>query len=351
MRLLFDLGHPAHVHLYRNLIKRVRQEEGEVLAATREKDITVELCQAYKIPQIILSRASRGKILAGGWELLSRTFKLFRVAYMFKPDALIGTSLSIGPVGRITGCPSFVFNEDDASAVLLFAKMAYPACNYIVTPECLKYENYGKKHILYPGYHELAYLHPDHFTPDISVPRSIGLETDKPYFILRFVALRAHHDADARGMPFDITKKLVQILSEKGRVLITSEDKLQDQFKEYQFPLGPEKLHDVLAFASMYIGDSQTMAAEAAVLGVPNLRCNTFVGRISYLEELEKKFGLTIGFLPEHAGHLLETVQTWLDDIKGIKQDLQLKRKKMLEKCVNLAEWQWQMLCEKLGNG
>ena len=348
MRLLFDLGHPAHVHLFRNLIKRARQEEGEVLAATREKDVTVELCQAYKIPHIILSRANRGQILTGGWEFLSRTFKLFRAARMFKPDALIGTSLSIGIVGRITGCPSFVFNEDDESAVPMFAKIAYPACSYIVTPECLKHENHGKKHLVYPGYHELAYLHPDHFTPDFSVPRSIGLEPDKPYFILRFVALRAHHDTDVKGIPFGIAKKLVQILSEKGRVLITSEDELQDQFKEYQFPLASDKLHDALSFASMYIGDSQTMAAEAAVLGVPSLRCNTFVSRISYLEELEKKFGLTTGFLPEQAGQLLETVQVWLSDIEGIKQNLQLKRKKMLEKCVNLTEWQWQMLCRKL---
>jgi predicted glycosyltransferase len=268
---------------------------------------------------------------------------------MFKPDALIGTSLSIGIVGRITCCPSFVFNEDDAGVVPLFAKVAYPACSYIVTPECLKHENYGKKHLIYPGYHELAYLHPDHFTPDISVPRSIGLGPDKPYFILRLVALRAHHDTDAKGMPFDIAKKVIQILSEKGRVLITSEDELQDQFKEYQFPLAPDKLHDVLAFASMYIGESQTMAAEAAVLGVPNLRCNSFVSRISYLEELEKKFGLTIGFLPEQAGQILETVQAWLGDIEGIKHNLQLQRQKMLEKYVNLTEWQWQMLCRKLG--
>jgi uncharacterized protein len=252
-------------------------------------------------------------------------------------------------VGRITGCPSFVFNEDDAGVVPLFAKVAYPACSYIVTPECLKHENYGKKHLIYPGFHELAYLHPDHFTPDISVPRSIGLEPDKPYFILRFVALRAHHDTDAKGMPLNIAEKLVQILSEKGRVLITSEDKLQDQFKEYQFPIGPEKLHDVLAFASMYIGDSQTMAAEAAVLGVPSMRCNTFVNKISYLEELEKNYGLTVGFLPKQAGQLIETVQVWLDDIEDIKQNLQLKRKKMLEKCINLTEWQWQMLCRKLG--
>jgi predicted glycosyltransferase len=45
----------------------------------------------------------------------------------------------------------------------------------------------------------------------------------------------------------------------------------------------------------MYIGDSQTMTAEAAVLGTPAIRFNDFVGELSYLEELEYTFDLTYG--------------------------------------------------------
>lgn len=46
---------------------------------------------------------------------------------------------------------------------------------------------------------------------------------------------------------------------------------------------------------SLYIGDSQTMAAEAGVLGVPFVRFNDFVGRIGYLRELEDKYELGYG--------------------------------------------------------
>ena len=58
-------------------------------------------------------------------------------------------------------------------------------------------------------------------------------------------------------------------------------------------------MHHILAYAKLIISDSQTMTAESAVLGVPSLRINTFVGKISYLEELEYVYGLTFGFLPE----------------------------------------------------
>ena len=348
MKLLFDFGHPAHVHLFRNLIKKVVSERGKVLAATRDKDVTVDLCKAFNIPQVVLSRSYSGNFFAGCWEFLKRTAKLLRLSYKFKPDALLGSSMSIGVVGRIIKRPSFVFVEDDAHIVPMFAFVSYPTCNYVVTPDCLRHENYGEKHLMYSGYHELAYLHPDHFVPDPSVPRSIGLGIDKPYFIIRFVSLKAHHDMFASGLSLETTQTLVNILSTHGRVLITTEGHLRDEFKKYQFPLPPEKLHDVLAFASMYVGDSQSVTIEASMLGVPCIRCNTFVGRITCLEELENKYGLTKGILPDKADMLITTVQEWLSNLENFKGQLQIRRKKMLEDKINLADWQWQILCEKL---
>ena len=60
----------------------------------------------------------------------------------------------------------------------------------------------------------------------------------------------------------------------------------------------------VMRFASLYIGDSQTMAAEAGVLGVPFVRFNDFVGRIGYLRELEDVYRLGFGV---HASPLEST--------------------------------------------
>ncbi len=336
------------MHLFRNLISRVRVNGGEVLAATREKDVTVSLCQHFGIPQIVLSKAYTGRFLTGIGELIIRTLGLLRVALKFKPHALVGTSMSIGLVGRLVGSPSFVFSEDDADVVPLFAKIAYPTCNYVITPECLSYEDYGSKHLTYPGYHELAYLHPDHFAPDFRVLRSVGLKPDMPYFILRFVALKAHHDTRARGFSAELAEKLLDILKPHGKVLITSEDVLPHDFSQYQFPLSPEKFHDVLAFAAMCISDSQTVTAEAAVLGIPNIRANTFVRRITYLKELEKKYGLTKGFLPHETDNLICEAQGYLEDAENVRHDFQHKRNKMLQQCVNLADWQWKMLTEKI---
>ena len=338
MKLLFDLGHPAHVHLFRNLIESVRRSGGSALAATREKDLTVDLCRRYGIEQVVLSRAYGGGLLAGVGELFRRTVKLLALARRIGPDALLGTSMSIGAVGRIIGRPSFVFGEDDAAVVPLFARFVYPTCTYIVTPDCLAHEDYGKKQLTYPGYHELAYLHPDHFTPDPAVPRAIGLNPEAPYFILRSVALKAHHDVNAAGLSPAVVRRLVDRLAARGTVLITSEDPLPPDLEPYRFPLPPDRFHDVLAFAALVIGDSQTVAAEAAVLGVPNLRCNSFVGRLSYLEELEKKHSLTRGFLPAEVSELMQTVDRWLVDLEQRRDLMRSRRQKMLKQSINVAQ-------------
>ena len=117
----------------------------------------------------------------------------------------------------------------------------------------------------------------------------------EPYFLIRFSALNAHHDKGIKGISNEIAERLVKILEPFGTIYITSERPLEPQFEKYCIKINPLDMHHVMAFASLYIGDSQTMAAEAGVLGVPFVRFNDFVGRIGYLRELEDKYELGYG--------------------------------------------------------
>jgi hypothetical protein len=344
LRLLVDVSHPAHVHLFRNLVHRAQAEGSTALVVARDKDVTLELCRGYDLPFVSASAPWRAGALGLAGELLLRTTRVLGLARRFRADALIGTSASVGLVGRLLRRPSFVFNEDDSSVAPLFAAVSYPLARYVVTPACLAHERLGSGHLTYQGYHELAYLHPAHFSPRRGTLETLGLDPARPHFVLRLVALRAHHDLKERGLPLELVRELIRHLAGLGRVLITSESGLLPEFESYRFPLPPAQLHDVLATAELYVGDSQTMAAEAAVLGVPGIRCNSFVGRISYLEELEHRYGLTRGFLPEQSAQLLPTVRGWLADPQRTRREWQERRRRMLAECVDLADWQWELL-------
>jgi len=96
-----------------------------------------------------------------------------------------------------------------------------------------------------------------------------------------------------------------------------------------------------MAYAKLYIGDSQSMAVEAAVLGTPSIRFSDFSGRIGVLEELEKKYGLTYGINPDQPQALLKTVNMLLE-MAHLNETFQTRRKKMLQDKIDVtAFFQW----------
>lgn len=134
----------------------------------------------------------------------------------------------------------------------------------------------------------------------------------EPYFVMRFNAFKAHHDVGVVGLTIENKRRMVQLLSQHGKVFITTERNIDEEFLPYQLRVPQDKVHSLLYYATMFVGDSQTMTSEAAVLGTPSIRCNTFVGRIHYLEEEEHRYHLTYGFRPENSEAMFARVNELL---------------------------------------
>jgi hypothetical protein len=191
------------------------------------------------------------------------------------------------------------------------------------------------KTVGYSSYHELAYLHPDNFTPKKEVVLKYIKDIDT-FFILRFAKLGAHHDEGIKGISDSIALNIIKALSPYGKVYITSERSFSKDLEKHRININPSDIHHVMAYASLYIGDSQTMAAEAGVLGVPFIRFNDFVGRISYLDELENKYQLGFGIKTKEVQHLYDRVEE-LVKMPNRKEVFQERRKKMLAEKIDYA--------------
>ena len=81
-------------------------------------------------------------------------------------------------------------------------------------------------------------------------------------------------------------------------MLISSEKEIEKEFEKYQIRIHPQDVHHILSCAWLYVGDSQSMATEAALLGVPSLRYNSFVGEndMSNFIKLEQELDLLYNF-------------------------------------------------------
>jgi uncharacterized protein len=336
MHVLFDLGHPAHVHLFRNVARALIDSGHQVTITIRDRDIIPTLLERYNLPFVVASKARKGfwGLLT---ELMVHDWNVLRIASRRRVDCLVGTSVSAPHVGWLLRRPSYVFNEDDADYVRHFARLAYSFAHRIIIPDVLR-DRHAPKTRRHNSYHELAYLHPNHFTPDRSILANLGLRPDDRFFILRLVSLQAHHDVGERGLSLDLVQRLADILTARGRLFVTAEGKIPEILAPYRFPLPPDLMHHALAFARMIISDSQTMTMEAAVLGTPAVRCNTFAGRCSVLAELEERYGLAWSFHPQDCEAMLRKIEELLDD-PDLPSKMAERRQRMLSEKIELSAW------------
>ncbi len=338
MKILVYLGHPAHFHNYKNTIAALKEHGHVVEILIKKKDVLEDLLKNAGIPyHNILEEGrsnSRFGVMMG---LLKRAVRMNRFCKKFHPDILTGSSTENSWIGPLRGIPVINIGEDDAAIVPIYARLAYPGASVILCPDSCSCGKWDYKAVKYHGYQELGYLHPDNFTPDRSLAAKY-IDMGKPYFLMRFSGLKAYHDTGVRGINNEIARKLINLLAPHGNVYITSERPLDESLEPYRIAINPLDIHHVMAFADIYIGDSQTMAVEAGVLGVPFIRFNDFVGQIGVLSELEDGYRLGFGIRPDREDILYETVQELLD-MENRKEIFQTRRQFMLSECINFADF------------
>jgi uncharacterized protein len=337
MKILIDICHPGHVHLFKNLIYELKGKGNIPFITVRDIPKAKELLRLFDIEYIDLGQKD-DSIQRKLFNQIKYNLKLRKIANEKEIDLAIGTSITIAHVSKISKVKSIIFDDDDDDVQPLMTRFGHPFADLVLSPEALKGKRKKKDTVFYAGFHELAYLHPKRFQPDPCVLRESDINGVDRYFVLRFNSFKAHHDVNAHGLSFGIKRDLVNFLKNKGKVIITTEREIEPEFQQYQLTMSPEKVHSLLSYATMFIGDSQTMTSEAAVLGIPAIRCNSFVNRISYLDEEEHQYGLTYGFLPNQTDKMFDKIEGLLS-MRDLKEEWDRRRNRMLEDKIEVTEF------------
>lgn len=159
MNVLVDIGHPAHVHLYRNLIHALKKNGDTVIVTVKEIEVAKQLLNYYGIDFINIG-IKKDSLISKALNQLRYNFKIFKLVKKYKIDIGLGTSITNAHVSKLSKMQSVIFDDDDDEVQALFVKYAHPYCDALLSPDVLKGKRKLKETIYYPGYHELAYLHP-----------------------------------------------------------------------------------------------------------------------------------------------------------------------------------------------
>jgi uncharacterized protein len=332
MRVIVEVLHPAHVHVFRNAIGLWRERGDEVLVLSRKKEVANELLEAYGIHYESISELKRGKLSLVG-EMVVRDVRMLTRALSFRPDVLVGVmGVTIVQVGKVIARPAVVFYDTENAGIT--NSFVYPLAHSVCTPDCYEGTVRGR-HVTYPSYHELAYLHPRRFTPDPSVVFAAGLEPGS-YFLLRFVSWQASHDVGERGFDLAMKRRWVEAAQKHGRVLISSEGSLPEDLESLRFRAPPEQMHHFIAHARMLVGESATMASEAAVLGVPAFYIAD-TGR-GYTTHEQTRYGLVWNYKGNEGELSLAKFEELCAD-PNLGATMASARARLLEERIDLTAW------------
>lgn len=284
MKVLIDIGHPAHIHYFRNLAKKITDGGGSVLFTLREKEMTLALAKAYGLQYISFGRAKRsvtGKIFAQ----FTITLKLLSAALKYKPDVVVNSTHYSAFVAWLLRKPHIsvedTFNMEQVRLFLPFTSVVLTG-------------NYShpvlKKQLIVDAYQESLYLKSAYFRPDPEVIRSLGLQPGDIFSVVRYVSWNASHDIGLSGMTLSNKIKSVELFGAYGKVFITSEADLPADLEPYRLRLEAEKIHHLLYYASLVFSEGATMVSEAALLGTPSVYLSK--KGIYYSRDISEKYGI-----------------------------------------------------------
>lgn len=332
MNILIDIGHPAHIHLFKHFAWEMIRKGHQILFTCREKEFEIVLLKYFGFSYKSFGRkykSSLGKI----WGMFEFDLKEYITGLKFKPDILLSHGSIYAAHAAFLLRKPHISMEDTYNFEQV--RLYKPFTEFILTSN---YEHPLKtsKVITYAGYHELAYLHPKRFIPDESILNELGIINGEKYVIIRFVSWNASHDIGHTGICYENKIKAVEEFGRFAKVFISSEKELPVSLERFRIPIKPHRIHDAIAFASLVFGESSTMVEEAAMLGVPGIYL--FNNSTFYTKHLEQQHGLIFNY-SESESDQESAIDKAIELIKDtdINSIWQLKRQKLLEQKIDVT--------------
>ncbi|MFB6150499.1 MAG: DUF354 domain-containing protein [Haloarculaceae archaeon] len=286
MRILVTIQHAGHVHFFKHAIAELRAAGHEVHVFARDNELSTTMLDRCGIEYELLAGPSDSLPSLARAQAVYE-LRLLRRARELDPDVMTAIGgVAVSHVAGLVGARSVVFYDTEHATII--CRLAFPFADTVCTPECYG-RDVGANQVRYPGYHELAYLHPDRFDPDPAVLEGLGVDPDDRIAVVRLGDWGSSHDVGASG--FEDPRAVVRALADEGAtVFVDAEGSHPTGLDARRLDIAPERLHDLLYYADLYVGEGATTAAECAVLGTPAVYVSSL--ELGYLSELQSRYGL-----------------------------------------------------------
>jgi len=267
MKIVFDLNHPVDVNFFKNAILLLQEEGHHIKVIFRERG-KLEAILRYELKNVEIKKIGSHKksFIGKVFHQLLRDLNIFFFLLKYKIDivACFGSTSAIAAKSSRTRYLAF---DDDFEYKIPFYHANWLATSHIF-PDFIKFTN-SKTH-KYHGFKELAYLHPKYLKISETVLSEYDLLPNE-YVFIREISNVSLNYKDRTS----ILNKLIQKVKKRGlKILLSIEDKTLSSNYSAQCIVLEEPISDIysLLYHSLFIISSgDTVAREAALLGVPTI--------------------------------------------------------------------------------
>jgi uncharacterized protein len=290
VRVWVDITAPAHVLVFRPLLRLLRERGDEVDVTARDYAQTVQLLELHGVEADVLGRHGGRSRLGKARSLTSRLGELRRWARGRKLDvALAHGSHELTLTARRLGIPSST--TFDYEFAWLQHQLGCRAATRVVVPEAIppeRLERYGArppKLLQYPGLKEEYYL--ADFEPDRGALEQFEVDPGRTLVVVRTPPdVSLYHRRSNPLFP--------QVLDHLGRnesvhaIVLPRTPEQRDFVRGLELPSVqvPDSAVDgqsLIAFSDLVVSAGGTMNREAVALGVPVY--TTYGGRLGGVDE------------------------------------------------------------------
>lgn len=289
MKVWFDCTAAAHPVVLRPIIERFRERGDEVLVTARENGETVGNLERLGIRHLVVGRHGGAGKTGKAWALASRSSRLARPVWKFRPDlAVAHGSVDLAVLSQAFFIPSAQMQDYEYAG--LQRKIAWRVAKRVLVPDSIPVDRLVKagakesKLIRFPGLKEDYYL--ADFVPDPEVPAALGIDLERVLVIVRPPPETAAYHADN-----PLYEKVIDRLATAEGVTAviiprTEGQRVRTRNRDSENLLVPEQAVDaqsLIAYADLVVSAGGTMNREAVALGTPVY--TTFAGKMGGVDE------------------------------------------------------------------
>lgn len=278
MNVWIDILHIPQLNFYKPFIGMLSERGHNVYITVlnRGKLSVIAKKELADIPNVSISVV--GKHRMKKWSVileanLLRLPQLLCWAMGKHIDVAFSNGSHIGIVSQLYKFPAYEF-EDDPQAADYHLMVRYATQNHSIIYEATSQLDIEPKDKVLPVLKEWAYLNPKLFIPDVRSLREYAIEAHN-YLFLREVSVGTLNYAEQKsGAILSIVPEIqkVQALHPELKVLLS----LEEKYRRAEYPVDwillqePIKdIHSLIYYSAGLISSGDSMAREAALLGVP----------------------------------------------------------------------------------